>query len=95
MLSRAVLGLVEHNLLLAPGAVIMYANEATMEAFRESEVLWWVLLDNYLACFRKKNLLWVAGGADHQQGPNNTFSSLKATMSANPATIDAFMVSKV
>ena len=34
--SRAVLGLVERNLLMAPWVVIMYANEATMEAFRES-----------------------------------------------------------
>ena len=73
----------------------MYANGATMEAFREFEVLWWVLLDDYLAGFRKKNLLRVAGGADHQQDPNNTFGSLKASMSANPATMEAFRVSKV
>ena len=43
----------------------------------------------------KKNLLRVAGGADHQQDPNNTFGSLKATMSANPATMEAFRVSSV
>ena len=36
----AVVGLGESNFLLAPGAVIMSANGATMEAFRESEVLW-------------------------------------------------------
>ena len=35
--SRAVVGLGERNLLLAPRAVIMYANRATMEAFREFE----------------------------------------------------------
>ena len=33
----------------------MYAYGATTEAFRESEVLWWVLLDDYLADFWKKN----------------------------------------
>ena len=49
--SRAVVGLGERNLLLSPGAVIMYANGATMEAFREFEVLWWVLLDDYLSFF--------------------------------------------
>ena len=53
----------------------MFGNGATMEAFREFEVLWWVLLDDYLAGL-KKNLLRVAGGADHQQDPNNTFGSL-------------------
>ena len=52
--SRAVVGLGERTLLLSPGAVIMYANGATMEAFREFEVLWWVLLDDYLAGFEKK-----------------------------------------
>ena len=61
--SRVVVGVGDRNLLLAPGAVIMYAYGATTEAFRESEVLWWVLLDDYLAGFRKKNLLGVAGGA--------------------------------
>ena len=52
---RAVVGIGERNLLLAPGAVIMYANGATTEAFIESEVIWWVLLDDYLADFRKIN----------------------------------------
>ena len=52
--SRAVVGLGERNLHLAPGAVIMYANGATTEDFRESEVLWWVLLDDYFADFREK-----------------------------------------
>ena len=42
--SRAVVGLGERNLHLAPWAVILYANGATTEAFRESEVLWWILL---------------------------------------------------
>ena len=51
---RVVVGLGERNLLLAPDAVIMYANGATTEAFRESEVFWWVLLDDYLAGFREK-----------------------------------------
>ena len=36
--SRAVVGLGERNLHLAPGAVIMYANGATTADFRESEV---------------------------------------------------------
>ena len=44
--SRAVVGLGERTLHLAPGAVIMYANGATTEDFRKSEVLWWVLLDD-------------------------------------------------
>ena len=44
---------------------------------------------------KKKMLLRVTGGADHQQDPNNTFGSLKASMSANPATMEAFRVSKV
>ena len=93
--SRAVVGLGERNLHLAPGAVIMYANGATTEDFRESEVLWWVLLDDYFADFREKNLLRVTWGADHQQYPNSTFGSLKASMFANPATMEAFRVSKV
>ena len=42
------------TLLLAPGAVIMYANGATMETFRKFEVLWWALLDDYLAGFREE-----------------------------------------
>merc|ERR1711860_440616 len=54
MASRAVVGLGERTLHLAPGAVIMYANGATTEDFRESEVLWWVLLDDYFADFREK-----------------------------------------
>ena len=49
--SRAVVGLVERNLLLPLRAVIMYANGATMKVFRESEGLWWVLLDDYLVGF--------------------------------------------
>ena len=49
--SRAVVGLVKRYLFLAPAAVIMYANRATTKAFWESEVLWWVLLDDYLADF--------------------------------------------
>ena len=53
--SRAVVGLGERNILLSPGSVIMYANGATMEAFREFKVLWWVLLDDYFAYFREKN----------------------------------------
>jgi len=94
--SRSVVGLDERNLLLFPRAVIMFANGATMEAFREFEVVWWVLLNNYLAGFRRKKiLLRVAGGADHQQDPNNTFCSLKALMSANPATMEDFRMSKV
>ena len=93
--SRAVVGLGERNLHLAPGAVIMYANGATTEDFRESEVLWWVLLDDYFADFREKNLLRVSWGADHQQYPNSTFGSLKASIFANPATMAAFRVSKV
>ena len=52
--SRAVVGLGKRTLHLAPGAVIMYANGATTADFRESEVLWWVLLDNYFADFREK-----------------------------------------
>jgi len=67
-----------------------------MEAFREFEVVWWVLLNNYLAGFRRKKiLLRVAGGADHQQDPNNTFCSLKASMSAAPASLEALRMSKV
>ena len=69
--------------------MIMYANGATMETFRKFEVLWWVLLDDYLA------LLRVAWGSDHQQGPNNTFGSLKTSMSATPSTMETFRVSKV
>ena len=42
--SRAVVGLGERNILLSPGAVIMYADGATMEAFREFEVLWWMII---------------------------------------------------
>ena len=34
-------------------------------------------------------------GADHQQDPNNTFDSLKASMSLNPAAIEAFRESEV
>ena len=45
--------------------------------------------------FEKKNLLRVAWGADHQKYPNSTFSSLKASIFANPATMEAFRVSKV
>ena len=41
---RVVVGLGERNLLLTPWVLIMSANGATMEAFKESEVLWWVLL---------------------------------------------------
>ena len=41
--SRAIVGLGERNLLLATGVLIMSANGATMEAFRESVVLWLVL----------------------------------------------------
>ena len=37
-----------------PRAVIMSANEATMEAFRKSKVLWWVLLMIILPAFQKK-----------------------------------------
>ena len=48
------MGLGERTLLLVPGAVIMYANRATTEAFRESDVLCWVLLDDYLAGFQEK-----------------------------------------
>ena len=51
-----VVGLGERTLHLAPGAVIMYANGATTENFRESEVLWWVLLDDYFADFREKKI---------------------------------------
>ena len=54
--SREVVGLGERNLHLGPGAVIMCANGATTEDFRESEVLWWVLLDNYFADFREKKI---------------------------------------
>ena len=67
----------------------MSANPVTMEAFRESEVLRWILLDDYLAVLR------VAWGADHQKDPNDTFDSLKASKSANPATMEDFRVSKV
>merc|ERR1711946_80575 len=74
----------------------MYANGATTEDFRESKVLSWVLLNDNFADFRgKKNLLRVTWGADHQQYPNSTFGSLKASMFANPATMEAFRVSKV
>ena len=60
--SRAVVGIGLRTLLLSPGAVIIYANGATIEAFREFEMLWWVLLDDNLAGFReKKILLRVAG----------------------------------
>ena len=45
--------------------------------------------------FEKKILLGVAGGADHQQDPNYTFDSLKASMSAKSATMEAFRVSKL
>ena len=45
--------------------------------------------------FEQKILLRVAGGADHQQDPNYTFDSLKASMSAISATMEAFRVSKV
>jgi len=45
--------------------------------------------------FEIKILLSVAGEADHQQDPNNTFDSLKASMSANPATMEDYRVSKV
>ena len=54
--SRAVVGLGERNLHLAPGAVIIYANGATTADFRESEVLWWVLFDDYFADFREKKI---------------------------------------
>ena len=37
----------------------------------------------------------VTGGADHQQDPNYTFDSLKASMSAKSANMEAFRVSKV
>ena len=74
----------------------MYGDGATMEAFRLFEILWWVLLDDYIAGFREKKIvLRVVGGADHQQDPNNTFCSPNASMSANPATMEAFRVSKV
>jgi len=58
-------------------------------------MLWWVLLDDYLAGFRIKN----AGGADHKQDPNYAFDSLKASMSAKSATMEGpveglFTVSK-
>ena len=65
-----------------------------MEAFRESEVLWWVLLDDYIAGSKKKIILRVKGGADHQKDSNYTFGSLKASMSTNSATMEAFMMSK-
>ena len=54
--SRVVVGLGERNLHLALGAVIMYANGATTKDFRESEVLWWVLLDDYFADFQEKKI---------------------------------------
>ena len=37
----------------------------------------------------------VAGGANHQRDPNNTFDSLKALMSASPATTEALRESEV
>ena len=42
--------------------------------------------------FEKKILLRVAWGADYQQDPNNTFDSLKASLSANSATMEDFEV---
>ena len=51
--SRAVVGLGERNLLLAPRALMMSANGATMEAFMELEVLGSV--DDLLAGFKKKS----------------------------------------
>ena len=53
--------------------------------------VWWL----FRRFSRKKNLLRVAWGADHQQYPNSTFGSMKASMFANPATMEAFRVSKV
>ena len=50
--SRAVAVLGERNFLLAPVALIMSAN-GTMEAFRESEVLWLSPANNPLAGFQK------------------------------------------
>ena len=54
--SRVVVGPGERSLHLAPGAVIMYANGATTEDFREFEVLWWVLMDDYFAIFERKKI---------------------------------------
>ena len=94
--SRAVVGLGELTLLLAHGAVIMYANGTTMEAFRESEVLWWVLLDDYLAGFREKKILpegcrWSGSSTGSQQH----FWFPESLNVANTATMEAFRVSKV
>ena len=83
--SRAVVGLVERTLLLALGAVIMYPKGATTEAFRESAVLWWVLLDDILVGFREKNSPEGCRGS----------GSPKASMPANSATMDALRVSKM
>ena len=45
----------------------MFANGATMEAFRESEVFWWVLLRILLQVFKKVMVWVVASGSVHQQ----------------------------
>jgi len=70
--SIAVAGLGERTLLLAPGAVIMY-NGATTEAFRESEVLWWVLFDDYPAGFRNKNSPECCRGSGSSTGSQQHF----------------------
>ena len=43
------------------------ANGESMEAFRESEFLWWVLLMILSQAFKKMIVQCVAGGADPQQ----------------------------
>ena len=51
-------------------------------------------VDDPLVGFKKMSRE-LHGGADHQQDPNNTFYSLKASMFANLATMEAFRESEV
>ena len=65
---------------------------SAMEAFRESEGFWWVLL---MISFQKNRNTGLKGGADHIRDANNTSDSLKASMFASPATTEAFNESEM
>ena len=68
----------------------MFGNGATMEAFRESEMFWWVLLIILSQAFNKNSL----GGCRGERFIDRSVVS-SLDISANPITMEAFRELKI
>ena len=90
IIYRVVGDVLDSRMVVGPGCVLsslgMFGNGATMEAFRESEVFWWVLLMILSQAF--KNIL--LGGCRGELIINRSVVSF-LDISANPVTMEAFM----